>query len=275
MKQFQILSLGAGVQSTAVFLMSCYGELPMLDAAVFADTQWEPGAVYDNLDRLEIEGEKYGIPLHRITKGDLRADYLDGAMVGGTKMGGKRFASIPVYTLGPKGEKGMIRRQCTREYKIEPIIRELRVIMGYRWKQPIPENTLRQWFGISRDEIPRMRDSRKMWIENWYPLIEGPKPMTRQECGTWLRERGWGVPQRSACICCPFRSNKEWREIRRQPKEWSAALAFDAAIRDQAGLGAKVFLHEDRIPLDEVDIDSLEDKGQRNFLNECEGGCGV
>ncbi|KKN55324.1 hypothetical protein LCGC14_0583140, partial [marine sediment metagenome] len=42
----RILSLGAGVQSTAVLLMSCQGVLPPLDAAVFADTGWEPKAVY-------------------------------------------------------------------------------------------------------------------------------------------------------------------------------------------------------------------------------------
>lgn len=32
-----ILSLGAGVQSTTVLLMSCLGELPPLDCAIFND----------------------------------------------------------------------------------------------------------------------------------------------------------------------------------------------------------------------------------------------
>lgn len=48
----RVLSLGAGVQSTAVLLMSATGELPKLDAAVFADTQWEPKAVYEHLEWL-------------------------------------------------------------------------------------------------------------------------------------------------------------------------------------------------------------------------------
>ena len=38
----RILSLGAGVQSSVVLLMSIKGILPRLDAAIFADTQWEP-----------------------------------------------------------------------------------------------------------------------------------------------------------------------------------------------------------------------------------------
>ena len=37
----RILSLGAGVQSSAVLLMSCDGVLPKLDCAIFADTGWE------------------------------------------------------------------------------------------------------------------------------------------------------------------------------------------------------------------------------------------
>ena len=37
----RVLSLGAGVQSSTLLLMACHGELE-LDAAIFADTQWEP-----------------------------------------------------------------------------------------------------------------------------------------------------------------------------------------------------------------------------------------
>ena len=38
-----MLSLGAGVQSSTLLLMAREGELE-LDAAVFADTRWEPAA---------------------------------------------------------------------------------------------------------------------------------------------------------------------------------------------------------------------------------------
>ena len=43
------LSLGAGVQSTTVALMAAHGEIgPLPDCAIFADTGWEPQAVYDH-----------------------------------------------------------------------------------------------------------------------------------------------------------------------------------------------------------------------------------
>ena len=43
-----ILSLGAGVQSTTMAFMAAKGELtPMPDCAIFADTGAEPKHVYD------------------------------------------------------------------------------------------------------------------------------------------------------------------------------------------------------------------------------------
>ncbi len=52
-KTYHILNLGAGVQSTTLFLMFVNGELDKkLDYAVFADTQEEPESVYKHLDWL-------------------------------------------------------------------------------------------------------------------------------------------------------------------------------------------------------------------------------
>ena len=50
----RILSLGAGVQSTALLLMMIHGEIPKADAVIFADTGWEPAAVYKHLEKLEV-----------------------------------------------------------------------------------------------------------------------------------------------------------------------------------------------------------------------------
>lgn len=82
----RILSLGAGVQSTTLALMACDGTLPGLNAAIFADTGWEPPTVYQQVDRLEIELREAAIPLYRVSKGNLRHDAIDPA---------HRYASIP------------------------------------------------------------------------------------------------------------------------------------------------------------------------------------
>src|SRR3954464_850519 len=76
--RLRILSLGAGVQSTAVLLMALRGEFPdRPDCAIFADTGWEPAAVYEHLEWLEGEAEKGGVPVHRVSAGNLRQDLLD------------------------------------------------------------------------------------------------------------------------------------------------------------------------------------------------------
>jgi hypothetical protein len=88
-----LLSLGAGVQSTTLALLSAAGDLPHLDGAIFADTGWEPRAVYDHLDRLEQEVlGPAGIPLYRVAKGNLRDDLLNP----------DKMSMIPAYTLGPE-----------------------------------------------------------------------------------------------------------------------------------------------------------------------------
>jgi len=168
----RVLSLGAGVQSTTVLLMSCRGLLPKLDAAVFADTQWEPAAVYRHLDWLTAEAARHGVPVHRTTRGNLRQDTLDAIS---RKAGdGKRAARLPFFVTNPSGEAGMMRRQCTGDYKIEPIERFIkRTLLGLKPRQRGPKAAVvEQWFGISADEAQRVRKSTRPWCQYRYPLIK-------------------------------------------------------------------------------------------------------
>ena len=57
MKTTHILSLGAGVQSTTLYLMFLHGEItPQIDCAIFADTGEEPESVYEHLEWLKAQG---------------------------------------------------------------------------------------------------------------------------------------------------------------------------------------------------------------------------
>jgi hypothetical protein len=68
------LSLGgAGVQISTLLLLAAQGRIPRFDAAVFADTSWEPAAVYENLDRLSGIAEQAGIEVVRVSAGDTRS----------------------------------------------------------------------------------------------------------------------------------------------------------------------------------------------------------
>lgn len=268
----RVLSLGAGVQSTTMLLMAATGEFDKKpDIAIFSDTGWEPQHVYDYLEWL-IEEVRGIIPVEIVTAGNIREDSLSG----------KRSALPPFYTRGDDGSEGMLRRQCTREYKIEPINRRIREILGVQ-RRRIVNAHVEQWLGISLDEPQRMRDSHLKWITNRYPLVE--KGMTRYDCLRWMEEKGYPRPPRSSCIGCPYHSNAYWRYMKEHfPADWADAVAYDKQIRNGLrGVRQEAYLHRSRVPLDEVDLrdmaERLDDIGQLHLLNdfdaECEGMCGV
>ncbi len=289
----RILSLGAGVQSTCVLLMSCKGILPRLDCAIFADTQWEPKEVYTHLEWLKKEAEDYGIPVHIVTAGNLRKDAIDFRM-NRVSDDGKRYASMPVFVKNPDGSGGIVRRQCTSEYKINPVEKFIRrEILGLAYKQQAPRvPVVEHWFGISADELYRMRTSPNKWQTFRYPLIKDlaiKKPgllfeqgYTRQDCIDWLKKNypNRHVP-RSACIGCPFHSDDEWLRIKANPEEWKDAVEFDYAMRaaekanqNQRRLRAgDLYLHNSLIPLDMVEF--KPGKNSDAMGNECLGMCGV
>jgi hypothetical protein len=266
----QVLSLGAGVQSSAILLMSYEGELPPLDYAIFADTGWEPKAVYEHLDELEARvGDR--IPIHRVSVGNIRDDMLRSAL---HPEEGGRWAAPPLFVPGADGRAALLRRQCTKEYKIVPIYRELRKHSTREERRET--TTVDLWMGISLDEVQRMRPAREPWVHNTYPLIE--HRMSRWDCIRWLEARGLDAPK-SACIGCPFHDNDRWRAMKRDaPEEFADAVAVDAAIRHLPKIKAEsAYLHRDLVPLDMVDLSTPEDHGQQVFGwdNECDGICAV
>jgi hypothetical protein len=267
-----VLSLGAGVQSSTLALMAAHGEVPMPDCAIFADTKAEPKAVYVWLDWLE---KQLPYPVHRVTSGNLLEDQLT-AKVGTVREGGRRGASLP-YFSDNSGKAGMMPRQCTAEYKIEPVDKYLRrEIMGLKFRQRAPKtHTIDLWYGISLDELQRCkREFVEPWKRNVYPLIE--QRMTRGHCFEWMTAHGYPEPPRSSCTICPFHSSTEWAKLKASD-EWPAIIAFDAAIRGNGrqNIPGNLYLHRDLKPIDEVDFTTAESAGQMSFMDECEGFCGV
>lgn len=272
----RIISLGAGIQSSTMFLMACHGELtPKPDAAIFADTQWEPPRVYEWLGYLAEIGFKHGIPVIQGTKGNIRADSLR-STVRGTQAEGSRAVSMPFYTLNDGVSTGMIQRQCTREYKIEVVEKEVRKLLGLKPRQRAKINSAEFWIGISADEAARAKESRKRWYRLVHPLLFDCNPaMTRGDCKIWLTSHGYPVPDKSACEGCPFHSDAEWGRIKADPERWADVVDFDEGMRNRGGLRGTLYLHRSCKPLREIDFSTAEERGQMNWINECEGMCGV
>jgi hypothetical protein len=296
--RLRVLSLGAGVQSTTLALMAAHGEIgPMPDCAIFADTGWEPRAVYKHLAWL-MSPNVLPFPVHIVSGGDLRADLVAGAR-------GRRWASIPAFTrtVTPAGaelpvfdetedgetvvigsrilptdrvEIGMIRRQCTGDYKVAPIRRKVRKLAGIARRRSPKTAIVEQWIGISLDEAIRMKPSFEAWQVNRWPLIE--RRMRRSDCLRWLERHDYPAPPKSACIGCPFHSDAHWRRMRdADPKAWADAVDLDRTIRTGfRSIRGEVFLHRSAVPLAEADLTTAGDRGQLDLWpNECEGLCGV
>jgi len=275
----KVLSLGAGVQSSVVLLMSCLGVLPKLDAAIFADTHWEPADVYSHLTWLEQQAELAGIPVHRVSAGDLRKHAIEGRKKK-TKEG-THFVSLPIFTVAADGSRGIVtQRQCTRDYKIRPIQRKVRELLGLRKGQRWPgTGVVEQWFGISADEAGRVRISRERGISNRYPLVY-ELGMSRADCLAWAARNYPGRPfPRSACIGCPFHQNDEWQRIKADPAAWADAVDADRKVRREAR-GHRTstgYLHFSFTPLEEADL-TFKPKAPESlslWRHECMGLCGV
>jgi len=243
--------------------------LPKLDAAIFADTQYEPRAVYEHLAWLEAVA--LAIPIYRVTAGNIRTDALEVQKTrGGTE--GARWGSMPFF-VDTGDERGMVKRQCTKEYKLEPIRKKLRELCGLEPGEHVGSKVyVEQWMGISADEIRRVRVSRDYWISLRYPLVFDMRPAwNRADCLAWLRREypEHRVP-RSACIACPFHSNAEWRAMRDcDPASWSEAVAFDRAVRKLEGMRGDVYLHSSLEPLDRAPLDDPDPRQGSLFT------CGV
>lgn len=281
----RVLSLGAGVQSSTLALMIAAGEVPMVDCAIFSDTQWEPPKVYEWLTWLE---RQLPFPVHRVTRGSLRDSVL-----AKQNANGQRFISVPWFTreivrkrardhLGrfltgfieyPKD--GMGRRQCTREFKIEPLVRKKRELLGLRPRHRTTAILCETLIGISVDEVFRIRMSDEPWNRNTYPLVD--RRMSRADCLAWMWRKFRRRPPRSACIICPYHGKDEWTEIMADPQLRAEVIFIDQAIRAPVrGMRGEQFMHASRKPMGTIDFSRPEDHGQIDaFNNECEGMCGV
>lgn len=277
----RVLSLGAGVQSTTLALMSAKGELPAFDCAIFADTQSEPASVYDHLAKLMAPGV-LPYPVYVVTRGSLRQEILD-ACSGKSGAWGRP----PLFVLNPDGSHGMTNRQCTQDYKLDVITRKVRELAGIKPRSRGPAKVVvEQSLGISMDEVIRMKDAHFRWIRNVYPLID--QGLNRKDCLKKLAAWGW-TATKSACTFCPYHDDATWQDMKlNDPASWADAVEVDRALRTHqgvAGFRGEVFLHADRIPLEEVNLEARLAKPRRKkqlrlylsgeFGAECEGLCGV
>lgn len=269
-KHIHVLSFGGGTQSTALLLMALKGEINGVipDYIIFSDTGWEPVSIYNWVEKVnDYIKEKYNREIIYTNGGNIRTDLIRAAKEG------VRVATLPFYTLDDNGKKGMVLRQCTNEYKINPVKQKVRQMLGYEPRKRVKE-VVHMWKGISTDEIQRVKPIADSWIEAEHPLIDVVM-MNRSNCIAYVEREGLGTPAKSSCIGCPFHDNQTWLEMKKNdPISWEDACQVDEAIRKLPKLKSQVFLHKSCKPLREIDLNE-DQLTFDDFINECEGFCGI
>lgn len=244
-------SIGLGVQSTAMALMSLHGDIqPKPKALIFADTGWERQGTYENLNRLSEECKKYDIPFYVVKNGHIREDSLHPT---------NRSASLPYYITDgqvitveeqyekflrylknteddglftiteedkkqqiemflDKVDKGIITDYINEKGKgmmMRQCTIEYKIVPLNKKIKLLSDPNKHQpavvWIGISTDEALRMKESKIGYTVHRWPLVE--LRMNRQDCIDYLESHNYPVPCRSSCIGCPFHNNEEWKSL--------------------------------------------------------------
>ena len=265
--RMRFLSLGAGIQSSTLVCMMIERTLPWVDHIIMADTGDERAATMEHVEWLRgavARATNGQTGFHVVARSTRLSEELQARYEGS-----RGYVTPPLYLEG----RGQIQRQCTRYFKVIPLQRKQRELLGYKKGERIPPGISEVWIGISTDEVVRAGAAYENWAANRFPLLE--LRMSRRDCERWLAEHGYPVPPKSACIFCPYRSNLEWRRLKElDPAAFAEACAIDKRLREAPNVQRLAYLHDSRRPLAEVDFSTAEENGQ-GMLNLCEGGCGL
>ena len=251
----QVCSLGGGVASTTLFLMSLHGEIENpCSHAVFADTGAELETTHKTIHQLTEYAKDFGVPVH-IVKSHLGV-ITENALKPDSKVG-----DIPFYTTNKDGNKTQLQKYCTNEFKTYPIWKWFRQEFGATYKNPIT-----YWLGYTVNEIHRMKPAKVKYVVRRYPLIE--YRVRRSDCYRYLEKYGFTQTSASACWCCPYRRDTEYGIM--TEGEYQKAVDFEHAANQRGMitgeqtselrihrslilLSEKPYLNDEQTTFDDVD----------------------
>ena len=269
----KILSCGAGMQSTALALMSCANKLvkdgvtdkfeyieqvPIYDLILFCDLGLEPSWVYNQVYFIQSACEWAGIPFY-ILKSTLYEDYL-------RDFGKKRVVSIPFWSVDDAGKKGKMMRNCTLDYKINIMQKFVRwEILGYKKGQKIKPEDVKaheMHLGFSKEEERRCSENPNKMFVNKFPLCE--MGLVRADNYSYIRDV-WGLETKaSACCFCPFHTNYFFDFIKKNNKyEYDKTVEFDEMLeREQPNtkIHSKLFISRSRKRIKDLLPEDCKDK---------------
>ena len=194
---YRVLSLGAGVQSTALSYLFQNKKLENPpDCAIFADTKNEPKAVYKQLKRLKKDITVF--PIYIVTSKLINLALNPG--------------KIPLFIKNKEtGKIGMGWRQCTNDYKIKVVDRKIKELLKYPPRARMKHH-IQLILGMSTDELQRLKEAKEAWKTLRYPLVDEVN-YSRIDCLNYIDSLKLPAPPKSACVFCPYRSASGWKPV--------------------------------------------------------------
>lgn len=271
----KILSCGAGMQSTALALISCaqthgeirYPQVPRYDAVIYCDLGNEPDWVVEQVRFIERACKDCGIPFY-ILQSDLYRDYME-------NFGNSRVVAMPFWTLDKDDKPGRIAlRACTMDYKIRVIQKFVRWnLLGYHPYQRLRSEdigTHELHIGFSLEEASRSFPSQHRMFQNKFPLID--MNWERKDTYRYNLEE-WGLDSKaSACLVCPYHKNYFFQYIKHNfPADYASVVQFDDMLEQrqpQSRIQNRIFLSRSRkrirelAPSDCNDAQTFEYRGR-------------
>ncbi|MEG1256882.1 hypothetical protein [Clostridium sp.] len=271
----KILSCGAGMQSTALALMSCekkkygddiYPEVPIYDAILFCDLGEEPRWVYDQVYFIQCACEDVGIPFY-VLESNLHSHYVE-------NFGKARVVSIPFWTIDESGKKGKMMRNCTLDYKINVMQKFIRSnLLGYKKGQHTRSEDLKaheMHLGFSVEEKHRCKDNPHKMFVNKFLLCD--MNLERKDNYAYIKDV-WGLETKaSACTFCPFHRNYFFKHLKANyQEEYIKLIEFDDLLeigQPNTKIRSKLYISRSRKRIKDLNEDDFNDKETFDYKGE-------
>lgn len=270
----KILSCGAGMQSTALALMSCenvrepnkYPLVPVYDAVIFCDLGEEPQWVYEQVAFIEKACKTAQIPFY-VLKTALYEDYMK-------LFGEKRVVSIPFWSTDENGKKGKMQRNCTMEYKINVIQKFVRYnLLGYKKYQgmrPEDDKAHEMHIGFSLEEKRRCGENPHKMFVNKFPLVE--MGLERKDNYAYIKDV-WGLETKaSACTFCPFHRNYFFKQLKEtDAARYEKLVQFDNRLETEqpkTKIKSKLYISRSRKRIRDLRDEECEDQELFPYKNQ-------
>lgn len=181
MKKINVVSYGAGVNSTALIIFMYNNKIP-IDLIIFADTGAEMPRTYKYLKVFDkwLKARGLKITIVKSHLGDIREHHYN-----------KKIFPFRMF------------RACSDKWKIRPINKYV--------KENYPGSYINMFLGIDAGESRRVKESRVKIQDLIYPLVT--HNIDRRGCIKIIKNADLPIPVKSGCYFCPFQRKTEWFKL--------------------------------------------------------------